>query len=1202
MKRITIYVTSFMLTVPFIWDAFALMVKVGVEHLTIRSHTIIRGEVTNVWADFADRNTKEIVTYISVKVGEVGKGVSSSVVTLVIPGGGVGNLGLWVEDTPYFVVGEQVVLFVKNDYKDRLTVTEWRQGKFPIFNEKIFLDGNEILVSDFINAIKGFIANGEQGRIDFKFIEPNGNANRNVTQGMLVAPVISSVSPNLGPAIRPYAINPNDPFNPGDRGTIINIYGTGFGAIQGTGSVVFNGASADAIILWSDTQITCKVPGNQYNGTTFYNASSGNLYVLKSDFSQSNIVQFTVPFATSSKRFPTPPITYYINQNGTPDCASEFTAAQTAFQVWENVTFSNLAYTYGGTTTRVPSTTDDFNDCGWIESNWPFESSAIAVNRIQFDGTPSSNQIYNFDLLFNGVNFTWSCSGEAGKMDVQNVATHEAGHSLNLRDLYGSVDSEKTMYGNGVTGETKKQTLETDDIAGTRYVYPEPYSLTLQNSFEFDGTTGGQISVKNVSQGTNTITHNTPLTRTVSYGTTFEFVALSQQTINSRNYVFGKWADAVTSMNRQVTIGGSGTYTANYLWHLHSGSAFATVLNNQRKIVYEGTTYHTVFETSGEIYYTYSNDNGSTWSNETIVSDGNGGNKYSSIDIINGIVVVVWQQEFPSTGKICLRRKTAGGWQAQQEVVSFFAGAGFTATPVVIASGTFDYHLIWHDYSLNNLLIRTYNESNGWVTNATAIPSTNSNSLYPALTRDTYDFAHLAWAESGTIYYTKIQFNGSSYTFSPSKENVSSGTGYTGHGYPSITTDNNRRPSVAWQSTNDPGPIIQRRRELSGSWSTAQVFSGSDYYNTPSITGYPNVTNNNNLAIVWRRDPTTIRLAKYVNSVWTQYLESATGYDPNLSANFTGSAAAKIVLRSGSASPYTITTTSQNLPKSMATRIAHYRRGVMQLGKVELAFDVGDFFLNASGSKIPVELFAYNDTLVVGHTGAWNDMFRTDPITWPVNNGLELQNGFSIINPNLIGGVLPPGTAVVFTLEAVNAATNTPRANLYQQVVNSANILPFTGKRQIATPAGLAGQSIYLRVAVQTQGAIVAKPSFVEIYHETSDSSGLGKPELTDGAGLPKVFTLYSNYPNPFSTNGTFGKPETVIRFDLPETREIELTIFNMVGEKIKTLLAERRTVGSYVEIWDGRNSRGEPVTSGVYFLKMRAGDFTTTQKMMLLR
>lgn len=628
-------------------------------------------------------------------------------------------------------------------------------------------------------------------------------------------------------------------------------------------------------------------------------------------------------------------------------------------------------------------------------------------------------------------------------------------------------------------------------------------------------------------------------------------------------------------------------------------STVATAYNNQRKMVYDGTNYHMVYETGGEIYYTFSNDNGAYWSNELLISDGNGGNKYPSLDIINGIIVVVWQQEFPSTGKICMRRKTAGGWQTQQEVASFLASSGFTATPVVAAYSAPYYFIIWHDYDNNNLTIRSYNETSGTFGTETAIPSTNSNSLYPSLATDTNTKLHLAWAESGQIYYTKINHSGGgNYTFSPSKENVSSGTGYYDHVYPSITTDYSRRANVAWQAYSGPALetqiILHRRRELSDVWSSATSFAGNDEYHKPSITSYPNVSNNQKLRIAWQLLPTSLKLGKYDGSSWTVLTESATGHNPNISANFTGSEAAKIVLRSGSASPYTVTTTSQNLPKTTTTSIAHHRRGVKQLGKVELAFDVGDFLLQAGG-KIPIDLFAYNDTLAVGHTGVWNDMFRTDPIIWPANNGLEFQNGFSVVNPNLIGGVLPPGTAVIFALEAINATTNTPLASLYQQVVNSANILPFQGKRQVPTPANLAGQQIYLRVAVQTQGAIVAKPSLVEIYHEAPDSSNLGKPEPADGAGLPKIFTLYPNYPNPFN-------PETAIRFYLSEASEIELTVFNIVGETVKTLMSGRRTAGSHTEIWNGRNDRGELAASGVYFLQMRARDFKAVQKMILTR
>ena len=67
---------------------------------------------------------------------------------------------------------------------------------------------------------------------------------------------------------------------------------------------------------------------------------------------------------------------------------------------------------------------------------------------------------------------TWGTDGSAGKMDVQNLATHELGHSQRLLDLYGTADAEKTMYGCSSTGETKKRTLEAEDIAGIQYIYP----------------------------------------------------------------------------------------------------------------------------------------------------------------------------------------------------------------------------------------------------------------------------------------------------------------------------------------------------------------------------------------------------------------------------------------------------------------------------------------------------------------------------------------------------------------------------------------------------------------------------------------------------------------------------------------------------------------------------------------------------------
>lgn len=94
---------------------------------------------------------------------------------------------------------------------------------------------------------------------------------------------------------------------------------------------------------------------------------------------------------------------------------------------------------------------------------------------------------------------------------------------------------------------------------------------------------------------------------------------------------------------------------------------------------------------------------------------------------------------------------------------------------------------------------------------------------------------------------------------------------------------------------------------------------------------------------------------------------------------------------------------------------------------------------------------------------------------------------------------------------------------------------------------------------------------------------------------LPTEFSLNQNYPNPFN-------PTTAIRYELAEVSDVELTIYNMLGQKIRTLVKERQSAGFYSMQWDGKNDAGQQVASGVYLYKLDAGDFSRTKKMILLR
>lgn len=96
-------------------------------------------------------------------------------------------------------------------------------------------------------------------------------------------------------------------------------------------------------------------------------------------------------------------------------------------------------------------------------------------------------------------------------------------------------------------------------------------------------------------------------------------------------------------------------------------------------------------------------------------------------------------------------------------------------------------------------------------------------------------------------------------------------------------------------------------------------------------------------------------------------------------------------------------------------------------------------------------------------------------------------------------------------------------------------------------------------------------------------------------ANLPDKIGVRQNFPNPFN-------PLTQIRYSIPTSQNVTITLYNILGQKIKTLLSQKQTAGEHKVIWDARDDSGQPVSSGIYFYQLRAGDFTETKKMMLMR
>ncbi|MFH1195137.1 MAG: FlgD immunoglobulin-like domain containing protein [bacterium] len=99
----------------------------------------------------------------------------------------------------------------------------------------------------------------------------------------------------------------------------------------------------------------------------------------------------------------------------------------------------------------------------------------------------------------------------------------------------------------------------------------------------------------------------------------------------------------------------------------------------------------------------------------------------------------------------------------------------------------------------------------------------------------------------------------------------------------------------------------------------------------------------------------------------------------------------------------------------------------------------------------------------------------------------------------------------------------------------------------------------------------------------------------TVSSTIPTTFSLSQNYPNPFN-------PETNIEFNLPANETVKLVIYNVLGQKVKTLINNDMKAGSYKTVWNGRDDFGKQVASGIYMISLESNSFRATKKMTLLK
>jgi flagellar hook assembly protein FlgD len=98
-----------------------------------------------------------------------------------------------------------------------------------------------------------------------------------------------------------------------------------------------------------------------------------------------------------------------------------------------------------------------------------------------------------------------------------------------------------------------------------------------------------------------------------------------------------------------------------------------------------------------------------------------------------------------------------------------------------------------------------------------------------------------------------------------------------------------------------------------------------------------------------------------------------------------------------------------------------------------------------------------------------------------------------------------------------------------------------------------------------------------------------------ENQAVPREFFIAQNYPNPFN-------PRTTLSYGLPRDSEVRIDIFNVLGQRVLTLVDEYQTAGFKSVVWDGQDSGGGKVSSGVYFYTIEAGEYHDSKKMLLIK
>lgn len=246
-------------------------------------------------------------------------------------------------------------------------------------------------------------------------------------------------------------------------------------------------------------------------------------------------------------------------------------------------------------------------------------------------------------------------------------------------------------------------------------------------------------------------------------------------------------------------------------------------------------------------------------------------------------------------------------------------------------------------------------------------------------------------------------------------------------------------------------------------------------------------------------------------------------------------------------------------------------------------WQISDHVLSGTGTPVPIPGHTGDQWVGVGYNTGSPPPANDDYLVMPklgINDNAALEFWASSTDPSYLDALKVK----------VAVTPSTPNAEDFTDELLDIPEVPVEWTKYTVDLSAYTGQEIYIAFNYYSTDKYLIKIDDVELYGDMVLS-------VNDPADpvAPTQFKLDQNYPNPFN-------PTTSIHFEIPQNTDVKLTIFNMLGQEVKTLVNKQMAAGKYDVVWDATNNAGQVVSSGIYFYRIEAGSFVKTAKMLLLK